>query len=267
MTGEPPASLAGEDLRRSFGDREVLRGVDIQVRQSEFVCLVGRSGAGKTVLLRILAGLDRDFTGATSASTSIGVVFQDSRLLPWLRVGANVVLGSPASGLTVVGPVLSEVGLAGRSQAWPGHLSVGEAQRVALARALVRSPGVLLLDEPFSALDAFTRAEMQDLLHKVVGRRRAGALLVTHDLDEALALGDRVLVLRDGRIVQNFPIPGDATDDDLADLRSTVFRWLQAEQAGSGSPRRRQWQGRALVNRRRELRDIRPPFSSWADPS
>jgi sulfonate transport system ATP-binding protein len=267
MTREPPASLAGKDLRRSFGDRDVLRGVDIQVRQGEFVCLVGRSGAGKTVLLRILAGLDRDFAGATSASTSIGVVFQDSRLLPWLRVGANVVLGLPASSSATMDSVLTEVGLAGRSQAWPRHLSVGEAQRVALARTLVRSPGVLLLDEPFSALDAFTRAEMQDLLHRVVVRRRAGALLVTHDLDEALALADRVLVLRDGRIVQNIPVPGDATDDDLADLRSSVFRWLQAEQAEGGRSRRRRWQGRALVNRRRELRDIRPPFLSRADPS
>jgi sulfonate transport system ATP-binding protein len=267
VTREPPISLAGEGVRRSFGDRDVLRGVDIRVRQGEFVCLVGRSGAGKTVLLRILAGLDCDFIGATSASASIGVVFQDPRLLPWLRVGANVGLGLPASSSTAMKEVLTELGLAGRSQAWPRQLSVGEAQRVALARTLIRSPGVLLLDEPFSALDAFTRTEMQELLKGVVLRRRTAALLVTHDLDEALALADRVLVLHEGRISHDIPIVGEATDDDLADLRSNLFRWLNT-QAGEGTTSsRRRWQGRALVERRRELRDIRPPSPSWADPS
>jgi sulfonate transport system ATP-binding protein len=237
LVSESPSLLSGAALRRSFGDREVLRGVDVRVREGEFVCLVGRSGAGKTVLLRILAGLDSDFTGVAAAAAEIGVVFQDPRLLPWLRIGANVVLGLSARDPDDIEAVLAEVGIAGRSKAWPRQLSVGEAQRVALARTLVRSPGVLLLDEPFSALDAFTRAEMQNLLREVVSRRRTAALLVTHDLDEALALADRVLVLHEGRITHDIAVPADCTDENLAELRGDLLRWLTANGGGTAPAR------------------------------
>jgi sulfonate transport system ATP-binding protein len=226
--------LAGRDLQRSFGNRSVLRGASLQVGPEEFICLLGRSGAGKTVLLRILAGLDADFTGQVDASAPVGLMFQDARLVPWMRVGANVALGVGHLGAARVEEALGEVGLAGRADAWPRELSTGEAQRAALARTLLRNPGIVLLDEPFSALDAFTRAEMQALLHRVIRRRGASALLVTHDLDEALALGDRVAVLTEGTILHEVVVRPSATQEALARMRSQLLDWLFLE-APSGS--------------------------------
>jgi sulfonate transport system ATP-binding protein len=190
-------------LRRGFGDRVVLRDLDIDIARGEFVALLGRSGSGKSTLLRALAELDYDVPGSgeLSVPTERSVVFQDSRLLPWARVLENVTLG--LGGADVAGrgrAALAEVGLAGREKAWPKELSGGEQQRVALARSLVREPELLLADEPFGALDALTRIKMHALLQDLCARHRPAVLLVTHDVDEAVLLADRVLVLDDGHI-------------------------------------------------------------------
>jgi sulfonate transport system ATP-binding protein len=148
-----------EDLRRSFDNRPVLQGVDLQLRSGELVVLLGASGSGKTTLLRILAGIDPGATGHVMVPRRRAIVFQEHRLLPWLRVVDNVVLGLPR-GEARATDLLAEVGLADRAHAWPRQLSGGQAQRVALARALVRAPELLLLDEPFGALDALTRLRM-----------------------------------------------------------------------------------------------------------
>jgi sulfonate transport system ATP-binding protein len=167
------------------------------------VALLGRSGSGKSTLLRAIAELDYDVTGTGElhASRNRAVVFQDARLLPWARVLDNVTLGLDASDAAERGrSALAEVGLGGRERAWPIELSGGEQQRVALARSLVREPELVLADEPFGALDALTRIRMHDLLRVLCERHRPAVLLVTHDVDEAIVLADRVLVLVDGRI-------------------------------------------------------------------
>ncbi|WP_280473528.1 ABC transporter ATP-binding protein [Nocardia asiatica] len=190
-------------LRRGFGDRVVLRDLDLDIARGEFVALLGRSGSGKSTLLRALAELDYDVPGSGELSVPAerSVVFQDSRLLPWVRVLDNVILGLGGSDAAGRGrAALAEVGLAGRERAWPKELSGGEQQRVALARSLVREPELLLADEPFGALDALTRIKMHTLLEALCAKHRPAVLLVTHDVDEAVLLADRVLVLDDGRV-------------------------------------------------------------------
>jgi sulfonate transport system ATP-binding protein len=190
-------------LHKAFGEKVVLRGVDLAVRRGEFVALLGASGTGKTTLLRILAGLELADRGTVLVPRVRTTVYQEPRLVPSLRVLSNVTLGqrqSPAVREAAV-KALGEVGLAQRTAAWPGTLSGGEAQRVALARALVREPELLLLDEPFAALDALTRLQMQELVSELVRRHRPAVLLVTHDVEEAIRLADRVLVLREGSFV------------------------------------------------------------------
>ncbi|MFI8978028.1 ABC transporter ATP-binding protein [Nocardia asteroides] len=190
-------------LTRGFGERIVLNGIDIEIRRGEFVALLGRSGSGKSTLLRALAELDADVPGSgeLTVPTQRAVVFQDSRLLPWARVLDNVVLGLTGRDAAARGrAALAEVGLAGREKAWPRELSGGEQQRVALARSLVREPELLLADEPFGALDALTRIRMHALLQALCERHRPAVLLVTHDVDEAVLLADRVLVLDEGHI-------------------------------------------------------------------
>lgn len=191
-------------LSRSFGGTSILDAVDLTIRKGEFVALLGRSGSGKSTLLRALAGLDHGVAGAGDlfVARDVSVVFQDSRLLPWSRVLDNVALG--LSGRDVrqrAATVLADVGLAGREQAWPYELSGGEQQRVALARSLVRNPALLLADEPFGALDALTRVRMHHLLKDLCAKYPPGVLLVTHDVDEAVTLADRVLVLDGGSFV------------------------------------------------------------------
>ncbi|AVT35975.1 ABC transporter ATP-binding protein [Plantactinospora sp. BB1] len=196
-------------LNRRLGGRTVLDGLDLEIRENEFVALLGRSGSGKSTLLRALAGLDPDVPGAgeVDVPANSSVIFQDARLLPWQRVLANVVLGSRGAAAYRRGQErLAEVGLAGRERAWPNQLSGGEQQRVALARALVGEPRLLLADEPFGALDALTRIRMHRLLRELCQRHRPAVLLVTHDVDEAVALADRVLVLDEGRITVDTPI-------------------------------------------------------------
>lgn len=190
-------------LTRGFGDRVVLDGIEIDIRRGEFVALLGRSGSGKSTLLRALAELDGEVPGSGELTVprQRAVVFQDSRLLPWSRVLDNVVLGLTGRDAGERGrAALAEVGLGGRENAWPRELSGGEQQRVALARSLVREPELLLADEPFGALDALTRIRMHALLQDLCERHRPAVLLVTHDVDEAVLLADRVLVLDEGRI-------------------------------------------------------------------
>jgi sulfonate transport system ATP-binding protein len=180
-------------LTRQFGATAVLRGLDLAIRPGEFVALLGRSGSGKSTLLRTLAGLDPAPPGTLRVPDAKSVVFQEPRLLPWKRVWRNVALGlRSADPRGRAEAALAEVGLSHRLNAWPLTLSGGEAQRAALARALVREPALLLLDEPFAALDALTRLRMQ--------------ALVTHDVDEALTLADRVVMLEGGRIVLDLAV-------------------------------------------------------------
>jgi sulfonate transport system ATP-binding protein len=190
-------------LTRGFGDRTVLDGGDLDIPPGQFLALLGHSGSGKTTLLRALSQLDHDVdgTGDVVAPERISVVFQDSRLLPWRRILDNVTLGLPGPDAAQRGrQALAEVGLAGRERSWPGQLSGGEAQRAALTRSLVWQPELLLADEPFGALDALTRLRMHALLRELWQRHHPAVVLVTHDVDEAVVLADRVITLDHGRV-------------------------------------------------------------------
>lgn len=199
------------ELHRSFGATHVLRGLDLEIRRGEFVALLGRSGSGKSTLLRSLAGLDPTSPQELKVAGAVSTAFQEPRLLPWRRVEDNVALAlanGPRRRLRREHAriALDEVGLAEKRDAWPLSLSGGQAQRVSLARALVREPDLLLLDEPFSALDALTRIEMHRLVIALWKRHRPGVLLVTHDVDEAIALADRLLVLDGGQVAAQWAL-------------------------------------------------------------
>ncbi|HEY1639556.1 MAG TPA: ABC transporter ATP-binding protein [Streptosporangiaceae bacterium] len=224
-------------LSRTFGDRRVLDDLDIDIAPGEFVALIGRSGSGKSTLLRALAGLDPECTGGATVQGTTAVAFQEPRLVPWKRVTANVCLGLRAAHpRQAAATALAEVGLTDRAAAWPLTLSGGEAQRVSLARALVREPRLLLLDEPFSALDALTTITMHQLVLRLWTRHQPAVLLVTHDVDEALALADRVLVLTDGRIGYSCRIgaarPRDRDDPDLITARADLLAELGVAMEG-----------------------------------
>lgn len=180
-------------LTKRFGSRAVLSDLDLDIAPGEFVALLGRSGSGKSTLLRVLAGLDAEVDGSAVVRGTVSVAFQQPRLLPWRRVWRNVVLGLPgrSADRALAEQALAEVRLTDHADAWPRTLSGGEAQRLSLARALVREPGLLLLDEPFAALDALTRLAMHRLVEQLWQRHRPGVLLVTHDVDEALLLAHR----------------------------------------------------------------------------
>ena len=235
-TTTPVASV--DHLTRSFGDRRVLENLDLEIAQGEFVALIGRSGSGKSTLLRALAGLDNEVEGTVAVHGEVGVAFQDARLVPWKRVRDNVALGlrvpDPARAAVTA---LEEVGMIERADAWPLTLSGGEAQRVSLARALVRDPRLLVLDEPFGALDALTRITMHRLVLGLWERHRPAVLLVTHDVDEALALADRVLVLVDGHIAHESRIeldrPRDRDHHELTDLRDRLLSELGVDTKGN----------------------------------
>ena len=207
QTTTTPAAVALA-VGKAFDGRSVLEGLDVTVARGEFVALLGASGSGKTTLLRILAGIEAPTTGEVLVPEVRTVVYQEPRLVASMRVWRNVVIGLPNASATraLAVDALREVGLDDHADAWPGTLSGGEAQRVALARALVRQPKLLLLDEPFAALDALTRLRMQDLVAHLCARHQPGVLLVTHDVEEAVVLADRVLVLREGRISVDLPV-------------------------------------------------------------
>ena len=230
-------------VKRSFGDRVVLAGIDLDIRPGEFVALLGQSGTGKSTFLRALAGLDNGVRGAVTVPERRAVVFQEPRLMPWKSVWENVVLGQSFKGSRRAGRTaaksealraLGEVGLLDHADAWPLTLSGGEAQRVALARSLVRAPELLLLDEPFGALDALTRIRMQALVARLCERYRPAVLLVTHDVDEAIVLAHRILVLRDGRMVTDIevevPHPRHRANEAFGELRARLLTDLGVEE-------------------------------------
>jgi sulfonate transport system ATP-binding protein len=207
--GEVVAEVRGH--HRSYGSTQVLRGVDLTLRRGEFVALLGRSGSGKSTLLRSLAGLDPALRDEVDVTGRSSVAFQEPRLLPWRKVERNVelaLLNTVRDGTRPekVRSALDEVSLTEKADVWPGSLSGGQAQRVSLARALVSEPDLMLLDEPFSALDALTRIEMHALVTQLWERHEPAILLVTHDVDEAIALADRVLVLDEGRIAREWHV-------------------------------------------------------------
>lgn len=233
--------------RKRFRDRDVLQDVHLQLDAGEVVALVGASGCGKSTLLRLIAGLDADHVGRVmldgrhiaAPTRDIRFVFQEPRLFPWLTVARNVAFDQDegeAHGRRVTA-LLDEVGLAGLGERLPKQLSGGQAQRVAIARGLFTQPRLLLLDEPFSAVDAFTRLKLQDLLLRVVRAHGITVLLVTHDIDEAVYLGDRVLVLEadPGRIAAEIdvtlPRPRDRDQPATAATIARVRHALQAAHA------------------------------------
>jgi sulfonate transport system ATP-binding protein len=233
-------SLTIRDLRKSFGDNEVLRGIDLHIPAGQSVAIVGRSGCGKSTLLRLIAGLDTatagsiDF-GEEARAEDIRVMFQEPRLLPWARVLSNVEVGlgreraSPDAQARAES-ALVEVGLGDKRSQWPAVLSGGQKQRVALARALVSNPRVLAFDEPLGALDALTRISMQRLLERVWHDQGFTAILVTHDVSEAVALADRVLVIEDGGIAHDIdvdiPRPRRRGSAELAALEGSILKNL-----------------------------------------
>ncbi len=242
------AVLEARILAKHFGSKQVLAPILLEIAEGEIISLVGASGSGKSTLLRIIAGLEQGFQGELrlrgqrleGRSPDIGFIFQEPRLFPWLSVADNVSFSVPersAQSRALVSELLAEVGLAGYEAALPKELSGGQAQRVAIARGLFSKPRVLLLDEPFSAVDAFTRMKLQDLLIRIASHHGITVLLVTHDVDEAVYLSDRVLVLeadpgtiRD-TVNVDVPQPRDRTLSSLGEARTRVLAALQRAHA------------------------------------
>jgi sulfonate transport system ATP-binding protein len=214
LTSERQTGIAGElrNVDKWYGEHQVLTDVSVRIGSGEIVAMIGRSGSGKSTVLRVLAGLSTDHTGERMVAGAPALAFQEPRLFPWRDVRTNVGYGltrtrlSKAETLTRADRALADVGLADHAGVWPLTLSGGQAQRVSLARALAAEPELLLLDEPFGALDALTRLSMRALLLELWREHRFGVLLVTHDVDEAVALADRVLVLDGGRVVHTLVI-------------------------------------------------------------
>jgi len=232
-----PVRLRG--VAKAFDRVTVLQDIDLDIPSGQFVAIVGRSGCGKSTLLRLMAGLETPTAGTIAVgsgarfdATAVRLMFQEPRLLPWARIGANVEVGLTGRPVTrdkkrLALEALANVGLAERAGEWPSVLSGGQKQRVALARALVSHPGLLALDEPLGALDALTRIEMQDLIEGVWMEQGFTSVLVTHDVSEAVALADRILVLRDGRIAEDvtvdLPRPRQRGDAAAAGIEGYVL--------------------------------------------
>lgn len=233
-------------VQRRFGDKHVLRGINLDVPEGQFVAIIGKSGCGKSTLLRLLAGLDAPDGGrierAADATGPAGtrIMFQEPRLLPWARITENVAVG--LTGIATGGTaseraeaLLAEVGLGDRGGEWPSVLSGGQRQRVALARALVGQPSILALDEPLGALDALTRIEMQHLLERIWREKGFTAVLVTHDVAEAVILADRVIVLEEGRVALDLaidlPRPRHHGSPEVAALEQQILDQLFGKDA------------------------------------
>jgi sulfonate transport system ATP-binding protein len=242
------ASITVTGLAKSFGRKRVLHGLSLHAPAGQFVAIVGRSGCGKSTLLRLMAGLDRPDAGrvlfddqpAAEAGRNARVMFQEPRLLPWASILANVEVGLGSTRGSSYGrrralEALDLVGLAGRSSDWPATLSGGQKQRVALARALVSGPHFLALDEPLGALDALTRIEMQRLLEASWQREGFTAVLVTHDVAEAITLADHVLLIEDGAVASNIaidlPRPRHRGSAEFAALEERILRLVLRDEA------------------------------------
>jgi sulfonate transport system ATP-binding protein len=234
----PGVDIDVTHVAKRFGATEVLRDIDLAIRPGEFVAIVGRSGCGKSTLLRLMAGLETPSDGAVAidgrwldakeARGDTRILFQEARLLPWRRVLDNVAIGGTGEAWrTKARAALDRVGLADKADAWPATLSGGQRQRVALARALVSAPRLLLLDEPLGALDALTRLEMQELIEEVWRAQGFTAVLVTHDVAEAVRLADRIVVLDQGRIAETWvvdqPRPRPLGDAELGRIEQRIL--------------------------------------------
>ena len=241
--------LEARGLSKRYGARDVLRNTHLKIEPGEFIAIVGRSGCGKSTLLRLVAGLEAATAGTLSTDgkavnglhDDTRIMFQEARLLPWRRVLDNVALGLPREQRGRGREVLAQVGLAERENEWPARLSGGQRQRVALARALVHQPRLLLLDEPLGALDALTRIEMHRLIEGLWQQHRFTALLVTHDVQEAVALADRVILIEDGRIALDQRIdlarPRSQGDPAFAAIEKRILdRVLQKPDAADATP-------------------------------
>ena len=241
--------LAINGVHKRYGTREVLRNTQLDIATGQFIAIVGRSGCGKSTLLRLVAGLEPATDGTLSTDgrkidglhDDTRIMFQEARLLPWRRVLDNVTLGLPAALRERGRMVLAQVGLADRENEWPARLSGGQRQRVSLARALVHHPRLLLLDEPLGALDALTRIEMHRLIENLWQQHRFTALLVTHDVQEAVALADRVILIEDGRIAldENIALarPRSQGDPAFAAIEKRILdRVLQKPDAEIAEP-------------------------------
>ncbi|TDT60142.1 sulfonate transport system ATP-binding protein [Enterobacter sp. AG5470] len=233
LTQGIPLLLNG--VSKHYGDNTVLKGLDLHIAAGQFIAVVGRSGGGKSTLLRLLAGLESPNSGELLAGNTplaqiqndTRMMFQDARLLPWKSVIDNVGLGLKGPWCEAAQEALRSVGLAQRATEWPAALSGGQKQRVALARALVHQPGLLLLDEPLGALDALTRLEMQALITELWQLHGFTVVLVTHDVSEAVAMADRVLLIEEGKIgldlAIDIPRPRRTGSARLAELEETVL--------------------------------------------
>jgi len=242
-------------LSKRYGSRQVLRQAELVIEPGEFVAIVGRSGCGKSTLLRLVAGLESASEGQVrldgqtvdGLSDDTRIMFQDSRLLPWKRVVDNVALGLPKAQRQQAAEVLAQVGLAEREADWPAKLSGGQRQRVSLARALVHNPRLLLLDEPLGALDALTRIEMHQLIEGLWRRNGFTALLVTHDVQEAVALADRVILIEDGRIALDERIalarPRERGDAAFAAIENRILQRVLQQPERPAEPADASWPG------------------------
>ncbi len=232
-----PAALTVSGVSKEFDGRRVLEDVDLSIDRGQFISVIGHSGCGKSTLLRVIAGLEEPSGGAISEAGRLAIAFQDSRLIPWQRVWRNVVFGlrgSKAELRAQSEAVLNEVGLSAFGDVWPSTLSGGQAQRVSLARALTLEPDLLLLDEPFGALDALTRIKAQNLVQALWQQHGFAVLLVTHDIEEAVLLSDRVIVIDQGRVSQEVTIdiahPRSHTDPRVFEYRTLLLGYLGLEQ-------------------------------------
>ena len=246
----PGLPLLLNHISKRYGEKIILNELDLHIPAGQFVAVVGRSGGGKSTLLRLLAGLEPASGGEilagnaplATAQEATRLMFQDARLLPWKSVIDNVGLGLKGDWKAAATQALAAVGLANRASEWPAALSGGQKQRVALARALIHRPALLLLDEPLGALDALTRIEMQELIVSLWQEHAFTVLLVTHDVSEAVAMADRVLLIEDGKIGLDLTIdlarPRRVGSARLAELEGQVLARIM-QRGKSEDPQRK----------------------------
>ncbi|NRG44785.1 ATP-binding cassette domain-containing protein [Bacillus sp. CRN 9] len=235
MSMEQAVKIDMIDGSKSFGEKNVLKKINLTIEKGQFVAIIGKSGSGKSTLLRLVADLENLTSGELlfnhiplkESKVNITMMYQDSRLLPWKKIIDNVGLGLDGQWKDKAAGVLDSVGLLGYKDEWPSTLSGGQKQRVALARALIHEPSLLMLDEPLSALDAFTRLEMQNLIEEIWQNNGFTALLVTHDVREAIRLADRIVLIEEGQIAMDIvidaPRPRHFSENNLALLEEQVL--------------------------------------------